>query len=108
MRHGKVVAELSFGFWWSLLADEYNRTLWEPCLRHAFDGRVRRRRLHRELDELRRLRNRIAHHEPIHARDLATDMERLVDTAGRISAVLRDHVEQTTRVPEVLAVRPER
>ncbi|TWD79698.1 hypothetical protein FB561_0762 [Kribbella amoyensis] len=64
---GKVVAELPFGFWWSLLGDEYNRRLWQPCLRYAFDGPVRRLRLHSELNGLRLLRNRIAHHEPIQA-----------------------------------------
>jgi hypothetical protein len=44
--HGTVVAELMLGFWWSLLSDEYNRRLWQPCLRFAFDGPVRRTRLH--------------------------------------------------------------
>jgi len=104
--HGKVVAELTFGFWWSLLADEYNRSLWQPFLRFAFDGPVRRRRLHAELDALRTLRNRIAHHEPIHRRDLAADFARLCDTAGRVADVLRLHIERSSRVPELLVSRP--
>ena len=48
--HGKVVAELPFGFWWSLLADEHNRRLWQPALRFAFDGPGRRRTLHNGLN----------------------------------------------------------
>jgi hypothetical protein len=100
--HGKVVAELTFGFWWSLLSDEYNRRLWRPCLQFAFDGPVRRARLHAELDELRRLRNRIAHHEPIHRRDLAADHQRLLDVAGRISPRLRVRIDTVGRVPELL------
>lgn len=103
--HGKVVAELMLGFWWSLLADEYNRRLWQPCLKDAFDGPVRRVRLHQSLDELRRLRNRIAHHEPVHGRGLADDYDRLLDTAGRISPLLRRRIETTSRVPEVLLRR---
>jgi len=79
--HGKTVAELPFGFWWALLADEYNRTLWQPALRDAFAGPVRRRTLHQRLDELRRLRNRIAHHEPIHSRDLHADRDLVHDLA---------------------------
>ena len=103
--HGKVVAELPFGFWWSLLADEYNRRLWQPALRHAFEGPVRRRTLHHELDEIRRLRNRIAHHEPIHARDLNGDFARLTDLAGRIAPVLGAHIAVTSRVPALIATQ---
>lgn len=100
---GKLLAELPFGFWWSLLSDEYNRRLWQPALQHAFEGRVRRRRLHRDLNEVRRLRNRIAHHEPIHTRDLGSDFARLLDTSGRLSETLRNHIASTTRIPEVLS-----
>lgn len=101
--HGKIVAELPFGFWWSLLADEYNRPLWQPALRHAFEAPVRRRKLHAELDDVRRLRNRIAHHEPIHGRDLEADLARVVDLAGRVGAALGPHIAVTSRVPQVLA-----
>jgi hypothetical protein len=104
--HGRVTAELMLGFWWSLLADEYNRRLWQPCLQYAFDGSVRRRQLHLALDDLRRLRNRIAHHEPIHTRDLKVDYANLLDTSGRISPHLRAQIETTSRVRAVLARRP--
>jgi hypothetical protein len=106
--HGKVVAELMLGFWWSLLSDEYNRRLWQPCLQFSFDGPVRRTRLHAELDELRRLRNRIAHHEPIHRRDLVADLHRVPDASGRISPRLRARIELVSRVPAVLSGRPGR
>lgn len=39
--HGKVIAELTFGFWWALTGSNYNRTLWSPCLSAR---RVRRQR----------------------------------------------------------------
>ncbi|WP_248580055.1 hypothetical protein [Nocardioides sp. InS609-2] len=104
--HGKVIAELSFGFWWSLLADRYNRTLWAPCLKNAFDGPVRRQKLHESLDELRRLRNRIAHHEPLHARNLHGDHQLLLDTASRVAAPLRQHIESVSRVTDTLGDRP--
>lgn len=101
---GRVVAELSFGFWWSLLAEEYNRTLWQPCLQHAFT-QVRRQRLHTVVDELRQLRNRIAHHEPVHGRDLHRDYAQLLDTAGRISPRLHWLIDTTSRVPALLPAR---
>lgn len=102
---GKLIAELPFGFWWSLLADEYNRRLWQPALQHAFERTVRRRRLHADLDDLRRLRNRIAHHEPIHTRDLHADFAKVLDIARRLGAALGDHIAATSRVAQVLAAR---
>lgn len=104
--HGKVIAELTFGFWWSLLAAEYNRRLWQPCLHAAFDGAVRRRHLHSDLNGLRLLRNRIAHHEPVHNRDLADGYARLVGVAERISPLLRARIDSTSRVPSLLIARP--
>lgn len=106
--HGKTVAELPFGFWWSLLADEYNRSLWQPALQHALHGPVRRRTLHERVDDLRRLRNRIAHHEPIHTRDLHADHANLLDTATRVHPALATHISQRSRVPKALATRPGR
>lgn len=104
--HGKVVAELNFGFWWSLLSQGYNRTLWAPCLKDAFDGPIRRQRLHSALNEMRKLRNRIAHHEPLHTRTLYQDHKNLLNTAGKIAIQLRSHLETVTRVPAVLATKP--
>jgi hypothetical protein len=95
-----------FGFWWSLLSDEYNRRLWQPALIHAFHGPVRRRTLHGELNDLRLLRNRIAHHEPIHTRALDSDFARLLDVATRIAGALGTHIASTSRVPDLLANYP--
>lgn len=66
---GRVVAELSFGFWKFLLAKRYEATLWTGYLRHAFPNLQPQSRavVYRSLDELHTVRNRIAHHEPVHA-----------------------------------------
>jgi hypothetical protein len=65
---GKVVAELSLGFWRYLLARRYSATLW-PAIVHAFPHRPRRGDAQRTLEshviDLHQLRNRIAHHEPL-------------------------------------------
>lgn len=105
---GRVVAELPFGFWVSLLGSgtDYETRLWRPALRHAFPSyRGRRAPLHREFDGVRRLRNRIAHHEPIHRRDLVADHERIVRLLGYISPEYMAWVLLNDRVPEVLACR---
>ena len=105
---GRVVAELPFGFWVSLLGSgtDYETRLWRPALHHAFPGyRGRRAPLHQEFDDVRRFRNRIAHHEPIHRRDLVADHERIVRLLGYISLEYAAWVRLNDRVPEVLACK---
>lgn len=78
---GRVVAELSFGFWVSILGPRYETTLWRPALRHAFPNRprgVERKQVQGTLNVVRRLRNRIAHHERILHRDLDSDHELII------------------------------
>lgn len=104
--HGRVVAELSLGFWWTLFADSYNRTLWGPSLRHAFP-QARRDRLHYEIDKIRLLRNRIAHHEPLIAYDLAAEYTRILQTAERIDVRLAWWIDATSRVGATLDRRPQ-
>ena len=101
---GHVVAELSLGFWTGLLANRYHQRLWVPALHAAFPHLVgRRRELHRKLESLRKLRNRIAHHEPVFARNLTADHERLLGILGAISPVAVDWVKQNSRVPQAIS-----
>ncbi len=63
---GKVVAELSFGLWTDLAAHRNHWLFWVPHLHKSFpNAPVRRPIIHGRLEDIRRLRNRIAHHEPI-------------------------------------------
>ena len=112
----RIVAELSFGFWISLLGSggrsvdpagrkaDYERTLWRPALRGAFPQRehLTRKQAHRPLDYLRTLRNRIAHHEPIFARHLSQDHQHILDVTGWISPGVRTWIEAHSRVPILL------
>jgi hypothetical protein len=110
MSAGRMVAELPFGFWVSLLGSgaDYETRLWRPTLHLAFPGyRGRRAVLHLELDASRRLRNRIAHHEPIHKRDLSADHARIMRLLGYVSWDYATWVQAHDRVREVLAARQE-
>lgn len=101
---GRIVAELNFGSWVSLLGPRYDATLWRTSLFSAFreTGRnMRRDRVHRRLNALRRLRNRIAHHEPIFHRDLETDHAEVIETIRWMSADTADWAMLTSRFPEV-------
>lgn len=101
---GRVLAELEFGFWWALFSDQYNRSLW-PLLRTRFQP-ARRERLHAEIDNIRRLRNRIAHHEPLIHRNIEEDYSRLLSTAEYIHPHLAWWIDVTSTVSAVLDCRP--
>jgi hypothetical protein len=104
----RMVAELPFGFWVSLLGSgtDYENRLWRPALHRAFPGyRGRRAVLHQELDACRLLRNRIAHHSPVYRRDLGADHVRILRLLGYVSWEYSDWVLTHDRVPAVLAAR---
>ena len=71
---GRVVAELTFGFWRLLLDARLQNTLWAQSLRHAFPHLRPQARInvYEPVDHMNSLRNRIAHHEPIHQLPLAS------------------------------------
>jgi len=69
---GHLVAELNLGFWISLLEKPYKPLLWDkPAVFEAafpgFQDKIMNRPQHvfKRLEEIRILRNRISHHEPI-------------------------------------------
>jgi hypothetical protein len=104
---GRVLAAISFGFWRFLLSGRYDRTLWRPCLHRAFPAcHAPRRVVHSTMYQLHHLRNRIAHHEPIHGRDLKSDYEDLLLMVGWIDPIARQWVETASTVLEGLSRRP--
>ena len=111
--HGKVIAELSFGFWRYLCKPPYLTSLWVPAVASAFpmhpaarDPRQVRIDVADRMQRLHFLRNRIAHHESIHRRDLSRDHERLVELVGWICSDSRAWIAATSRTPAVIAARP--
>jgi hypothetical protein len=106
--HGRVIAELNFGFWKFLLAKRYEATLWTGHLRHAFPNLQPQRRdtAFRTRDALHTLRNRVAHHEPIHQRDLAADMLATYRLLGWIDEGACEWALTLSRLESLLAQRP--
>jgi hypothetical protein len=105
---GKIVAELTFGFWRFLLDKRYQTTLWAPALRHAFPHLTPRNRalVYEPLDRLHRLRNRIAHQEPIHHFPLPDHHADLLRLVGFIDPTVQTWITSGSRVPQILAARP--
>lgn len=65
---GRIVSELAFGFWTSLFDLKFEMSLWKN-LRHTFPNcpkNIRQRKnISSKLNGIRKLRNRIFHHESI-------------------------------------------
>ncbi|HEX2204843.1 MAG TPA: hypothetical protein VHG91_16155 [Longimicrobium sp.] len=102
---GRIVAELSFGFWTALFDVRYetSRILWPRLFKHGvFTGAPRRLRtrgtLSPMLNRVRLLRNRAFHHESIwHWRDLAEQHALTLELLGWVSPALRGAVELVDR-----------
>ena len=100
---GRIVAELSFGFWVALFARRYEEALWRTTLHDCFDPTPARRHLHDRLNSLLALRNRIAHHEPILERNLQAKHDAILWVLGRLSPEMEAWVRHHSRVLEVVA-----
>ena len=111
--HGRVVAELGFGFWRFLNTDSQLTSLWVAALAGAFarhpqagNPRVVRADGEDRVHQLHFLRNRIAHHEPIHQRDLRRDVNDLIELAGSICTDTQTWIANESRTAAVLSARP--
>lgn len=68
---GRIVAELQFGFWVTLLSGPYDQEIWAnsnfTLLRTVFPNAptLSRDQAHKRFNPIRQLRNRVMHHEPI-------------------------------------------
>jgi len=103
---GKVVAELTFGFWRYLSSSAHEKSLWVPLLHRAFPPRTRRMDVDSRVGRLYELRNRTAHHEPLFGEDVAGRVTDLLTVAELLQPELSAHVRATSTVLALAAVRP--
>lgn len=105
---GHVIAELNLGFWVGLFANNYHSALWKGRLEHVFPNfSGQRKELHVDLERLRKLRNRIAHHEPIHDRDLRIDFGTLCAVIGYIDRDVSRLVRSLSKVEAIIETKNE-
>ena len=103
-----LLTMLPFGFWRYLLSNRYRTTLWPFATRNAFPHLARSDapKLFKAMAQLHVLRNRVAHHEPIHRRDLAADYAACRFVLGAVSPEVAVWATADARIPELLAQRP--
>lgn len=110
-RHGRVVAELSFGFWRYLVEQRYFASLWVPATHRAFgyadtNIRTRQRIVKQHMERLHFVRNRAAHHEPIHRRDLMRDFDVARELCAWVLPTAATWLEHRASLPEIVRLKP--
>lgn len=111
---GRLVAELTFGFWTALFDVRYENTriLWprlfsQKIFADAPKKLKNRKSLSPLLNRVRHLRNRAFHHEPIwHWSDLSDQHAVTLDLIGWMSPPLRQTVEALDRFRAVHSAGP--
>ncbi|MGB8352605.1 MAG: hypothetical protein WCD79_01825 [Chthoniobacteraceae bacterium] len=92
-----IISEVSFGFWTSICAVRFMHSLWIPCLRKSFKiDSLSRKEAFERLDEIRTLRNLVAHHSPILGRDLEKDYQNILQTIGWVCETSKQWVKITS------------
>lgn len=110
---GQVIPELSFFFWQHMFTNRYFGRIWSQHIDRVFpnmDARTakqeKRIHMHDELEHLRKLRNRIAHHEPIFQRDLEGDFQRIVNLIGLKCGVSAQWLRENNLFKSIYSQRP--
>ena len=95
-----MVTNLDLGFWVNLF---YYKYLWKRGLKQVFSPEnLKKGEIHDRLKKINKLRNRIAHHEPIFDRNLEKDMQDILEILGWICPITRDWVKEHNRFDEVM------
>lgn len=110
---GKVIPELKFVFWQKMFTGRYDSRIWNPHLRRVMPNldsglsvAVLRQGIYRDLEQLRFLRNRIAHHEPIFTRSLLDDYQKIRTLVGHRCAVTARWMDENQQATSVIAAKP--
>lgn len=104
---GRLIAQLTFGFWVSLVDPGHAQALWIPGLHQAFPNSPGGHKAVRgKLGWVNDLRNDIAHHNRLFDRNILRTEEELVRTAYWVDPELADWLADASTVRRVNAERP--
>ncbi len=110
---GKVIPELKFVFWQKMFTSRYDTRIWDRHLRRimlhldpAKPVADLRMSIYRDLERVRLLRNRIAHHEPIFARALANDYQTILALVTYRCTVTAAWMDNNQTATAIIAAKP--
>ena len=110
---GKVIPELKFVFWQKMFTGRYDTRIWDQHLRRVLPNldpakpvATLRQAIYGDLERVRLLRNRIAHHEPIFARALADDYQTILALVTYRCAVTAAWLDSNQTATAIIAAKP--
>lgn len=110
---GKIIAELKFAFWENIFTAGQDSRLWNAHFRAVFPGAPAgpsvaqcRGQAYADLQGIRHLRNRIAHHEPVFTRNLTDDYQRIHDMISWRSPTAAAWMDGKQNVTALIAQKP--
>ncbi len=110
---GKVVAELKFVFWEKMFTSRHDSRIWNTHINSLFpyapstmNVQQIRSCIHGNVRDIRELRNRIAHHEPIFLRNPSNDYADIHKLIHWRSDVVADWMDNFQTVTRLIGQRP--
>lgn len=111
---GKVIPELKFVFWQKMFTGRYDNRIWDRHLRCVMPNldptqsvAELRHAIYRDLERVRLLRNRIAHHEPIFTRNLEDDYQTILMLVRYRCEITATWLDQNQTAMSTIAAKPE-
>lgn len=105
---GRIMAELNFGFWTSLFDLRYEQRLWPLHLKTVLPyipKTIRTRKIiSSRMNRIRRLRNRVFHHEPIwYWQDLQQQHFEILEAIGWVNSSMKSFILTIDRFDNVIS-----
>lgn len=106
--HDDILAKLGFGFWAAFFQNRYDPVLWQrtDALKTVFPNMQRSLRTSKyvapKIKQIRKLRNRIAHHEPIwHMADVQSIYQTISELVLAMSTAAAQELVKIDRFPAI-------
>jgi len=112
---GKIIPELNFIFWQNMFTKRYDERLWDRYLFQIMPGcdiskplKSVRHSIYKDIENVRRLRNRIAHHEHILNHNLVNDYNTIIRLITYRSQITADWIvlHHDQKITEMLLKKP--
>lgn len=110
---GKLIPEINFVFWEKMFTGRFDAQIWMPHLFSVLPNlnpadtvQQARFKINQDLLKVRRLRNRIAHHEPVLTRNLNDDLTTLKELISFRCLETAAWMENKQQASALIALRP--
>ncbi len=106
---GLIVADLTLSFWENMLTTKNKKRYWQRHFKMSFcylENSSEIDVIHKNTQEIRKLRNRVCHHEPIINVEIEKIFSNLKNTLAYIGPKLVDVMNEFERVSHLLQSKP--